>query len=220
MPIDNMNVFSNGWIIVCPAGRETSKDAVGDSTLYIEHTDRKHLQSGGYNSPKRPNDGTVRGTLASGWFENDDVNEFGSQPWYPYRERIGFVKVLDPWRPQSGRYLFDGLTNCREFDLLQLDTSKCTSFEGMFRGCTSVRELLDLDRLNTSNVTNTSYMFMNCLSLRAISVAGWDVSCMAMTDYMFSGCSTYVLASASQDSFVENALQGATEHGVWKRISR
>ena len=42
----------------------------------------------------------------------------------------------------------------------------------MFRGCSSVTELFDLDRLDTSNVENTSYMFLNCLTLKAVSILG------------------------------------------------
>ena len=46
----------------------------------------------------------------------------------------------------------------------------------MFRGCSSVTELFNLDRLDTSNVENTSYMFLNCLTLKAVSILGWEAS--------------------------------------------
>lgn len=208
---------SNGWIIVCPANCENDMDAIGDCTLYIEYTERKIRSDGEENLPKRPNDGTVRGTLASGWFDSSDINSFGNQPWYPYRNRIGAVKVLDTWIPDNGKYLFDGLTNSREFDLLKLNTSQCTSFEGMFRGCSSVTQLFDLDRMDTSKVRDVSYMFLNCLALKAVSIAGWETSSIEATDHMLSGCSTYVLASDGQATFLTRVAAGTTEHGIWHR---
>lgn len=209
---------ANGWIIVCPVGSENSKDAIGDSTLYIEYTERKIKSDGEENLPKRPSDGTVRGTLASGWFDDSPINLFGAQPWYPYRNRIGAVRVLDAWLPGDGAYLFDGLNNCREFDLLKLNTSQCGSFEGMFRGCSSVVQLFDLDRFYTKHVTNTSYMFLNCLKLRAVSIAGWDVSSITETDRMLAGCSTYVLASDAQSAFLDRITSGTAESGIWRRV--
>lgn len=208
---------ANGWIIVCPSGREGDVEAIGDSTLYIEYTERKIKSDGEENLPKRPSDGTVRGTLASGWFDESDIHSFGTQPWYPFRNRIGAVEVLDTWIPDNGRYLFDGLSNCREFDLLKLDTSQCSSFEGMFRGCSSVSQLFDLDRMKTDKVTDTSYMFLNCLELKAVSIAGWNVSSIASTERMLSGCSTYILASDAQETFLNRITANTAESGIWRR---
>lgn len=212
-----MSDAANGWIIVCPANAENNSDAIGDCTLYIKYSARKIKSNGEQNLPKRPNDGTVRGTVASGWFEDADIFSFGMQPWYPYRNRIGSVCVLDAWTPNNGKYLFDGLNNCAEFDLLKLDTSKCKSFEGMFRGCSSVMQLLDIDRLDTENVVDVSYMFLNCLALRAVSIAGWNVSSIEKADHMLSGCSTYVLASDEQSAFLNRVSSNAAESGIWRR---
>lgn len=209
--------IANGWIIVCPAGHEDDAEAIGDSALYIEYAERKIKSDGEENLPKRPNDGTVRGTLASGWFDESDIHSFSGQPWYPYRNRIGSVKVLDTWIPDNGRYLFDGLGKCQEFDLLKLDTSQCESFEGMFRGCSSVAQLFDLDRMNTDKVTDTSYMFLNCLNLRAVSIAGWNVSSISSTERMLSGCSAYVLANDEQGAFLSRITADTAESGIWRR---
>ena len=208
--------LANGWIIVCPAGKEGDTEAVGDSILYVEYTERALRKDGTENMPRRPS-GKDQATLASAWFDEADITAFGSQPWYPYRNRIGAVKVLDVWAPGNGKYLFDGLNNCREFDLLKLDTSQCDSFEGMFRGCSSVTQLFDLDRLNTKKVVNTSYMFLNCLALRAVSIAGWDVSAISETDHMLSGCSTYILASDQQSAFLNRITSSTAESGIWRR---
>ncbi len=207
-----------GWIIVCPLGAGENVDATGDSTLYIESATRKKLKSGGDNLPPRPSDGTKRDTVASGWLDNENsIAAFGSQPWYPFRNRIGRVEILDPWKPQDGKYLFDGLGYCKEFELLKLDTSACRSFEGMFRGCSSVTQLLDLDRLDTSNVVSVSHMFLNCLELRAVSVAGWDVSAIEDCDHMLAGCTPYVLSSDSQRMLVEKVVPSNGETGTWRK---
>ena len=146
-------------------------------------------------------------------FIRTHTDEFGKQPWYSYRNRIREVVVLDTWDPESGRYLFDGLT---QSDLSKLDTSDCTTLEGMFRGCSSVTELFDLDRLDTSNVENTSYMFLNCLTLKAVSILGWEASGITDVDQMLSGCSTYILATEEQREFL-NKITGSTQHGIWTR---
>ena len=138
------------------------------------------------------------------------------QPWYPWRERIGRVIVLDNWVPKSCRYLFDGLNYCVRFDLLGLDTSRANSFGGMFRGCSSVEQLLDADRFNTSNVEDMSYMFMNCLKLRAVSMVGWNTLKVTNVEYMFSGCEPYVLVEESQTAFLDEVVH-STVHGVWSR---
>ena len=203
---------ANGWLVVCALGKKDDADAQGDCTLYIEFTKRK-LD----NLPKRPNDGTKRDTVASGWFDDDaGFPEFGMQPWYPWRERIGRVIVLDNWVPKSCRYLFDGLNYCVRFDLLGLDTSRANSFGGMFRGCSSVEQLLDADRFNTSNVEDMSYMFMNCLKLRAVSMVGWNTLKVTNVEYMFSGCEPYVLVEESKTAFLDKVVH-STVHGVWSR---
>ena len=210
--------LANGWIIACPEECADYTDALGDSTLYIEYTKRtKGVKGKKDNMPSRPNNGEVRDTLASGWFELDTKTDtFASQPWYPYRNRIGEVVVLDTWAPKSGKYLFDGLSQCKKFDLLKLNTSDCTTLEGMFRGCSSVTELFDLDRLDTSNVESTSQMFLNCLALKAVSISGWETDKITDVDQMLGGCSTYILANEEQREFL-NKITGSTQHGIWTR---
>lgn len=86
----------------------------------------------------------------------------------------------------------------------------------MFRGCSSVTELFDLDRLDASNVENTSYMLLNCLTLKAVSILGWEASGITDVDRMLSGCSTYILATEEQREFL-NKITGSTQHGIWTR---
>lgn len=211
---------ANGWIIVCPFGKEGDSDAVGDSTLYIEFTERKKLKDGSENLPKRPSEGSVRGTVASGWFRNDDgFPEFAKQPWYEFRSRIGRVVVADEWAPATCRYLFDGLGECDDFDLLNLDTSRADSLEGMFRGCSSARDMLDADRFDVSRVEDMSFMFMNCLSLKAVSISGWDTSRVDRAEGMFSGCRAYVLAESHQSEFLSRVTKKGGVEGVWSRAA-
>lgn len=223
---DNHPDAANSWLIACPKG----SNAPGDSTLYIMYSERKRD-----STPKRPNDGTQRDTVASGWLKPEDVfTGFGSQPWYEkpsneawkgrsdrdyiyLHERIGKVQVLDTWTPANAELLFDGLCNCKEFDLLKLNTVRCKSFRGMFRGCTSVIQLLDIDKFSTPSLVNTSYMFLNCAALRAISISGWDVSHVEEHDYMLSGCTPYVLAGDNQLDFLNAIAGNDAESGIWKR---
>lgn len=206
--LENMSMSSdaaNGWIIV---------DGKSGRTLYIEYTKRTKD-----NSPKRPSDGTVRETVASGWFDDDGgFPEFSRQPWYEYRETIEHVAVLDAWAPTSCKYLFDGLSSCVDFDIRKLDTRQCSSLEGMFRGCSSVTQLIDVGGFDTKKVTNVSYMFMNCLKLAATSVAGWDVSNITESACMMSGCKAYVMMTEAQKSILgQESFMAATVTGTWVR---
>ena len=77
--------LANGWVIACPKDCAGDSDALGDCTLYIEYFKRiKDVPGKKDNTPGRPNNGEVRDTLASGWFEDaGQIDEFGNQPWYP-----------------------------------------------------------------------------------------------------------------------------------------
>ena len=212
-----MTSRANSWLIVTPGPKEEGAD--GYCSLYIKQSDKRFDQAGRLNTPSRPNNGTVRNTITSGWLDSDvDVADFAQQPWYKWRMRIGAVEVLDTWSPASGKYLFDGLQHCKTFDLRKLDTSACDSLEGMFRGCTEVVQLLDLDRLDVSKVRSTAQMFMNCLALRAVSVHGWKTDAITIFDGMFSGAEPYVLADENQAKFLDLVVPSGAS-GTWKKCN-
>lgn len=112
---------------------------------------------------------------------------------FDYRQLIGKVTVVDHWAPKSCAELFDGMTYLTIADLLRLDTSHATSMHAMFRGCTSLRDLIELDRFDTSQVTDLSEMFFNCLSLRVTSSRGWDIGRVSNINRMYDNSPVYAL---------------------------
>ena len=64
------------------------------------------------------------------------------------------------------------------------DTSKVTSMRDMFRGCSN---LITISQLNTSNVTNMDSMFSSCYNL--ITIPRLDTSNVTDMDSMFYSCS-------------------------------
>ena len=72
-------------------------------------------------------------------------------------------------------------------DMTHLDSSKFTSFAGLFSFCTKI-EFINMSNLNTSNVTNMSGMFSNCLSVVHINISGLDTSNVTNMSGMFSNC--------------------------------
>ena len=85
--------------------------------------------------------------------------------------------------------MFRGCTELSGLDLSHFDTDLVTSMTGMFEGCSSVTEL-DLSRFNTAKVTNMGNMFYNCMHLRTIFVAPekWSMSGVTSSSGMFYGC--------------------------------
>ena len=71
-----------------------------------ELTERRLLSRS--ESSRRPADQAAG--VSNPAFIRTHTDECGKQPWYSYRNRIREVVVLDTWDPESGRYLFDGLT--------------------------------------------------------------------------------------------------------------
>ena len=92
-----------------------SRDGM-DGILYVSHetddfkmrrTNQRRLLSRSESS-RRPADQAAG--VSNPAFIRTHTDECGKQPWYSYRNRIREVVVLDTWDPESGRYLFDGLT--------------------------------------------------------------------------------------------------------------
>ena len=67
------------------------------------------------------------------------------------------------------------------------DTSKVTSMNNMFSGCSSLQSI-DVSRWDTSKVTNIIYMFRGCSSLQSLDVSRWDTSNVVISDNVFDSC--------------------------------
>ena len=103
-------------------------------------------------------------------------------------------------------YMFRGCVSLSSIDLSNFDTDLVTSMTGMFEGCSSVTEL-DLGRFNTAKVTNIGNMFYNCMNLKTIYVAPnkWSTSGVTSSSDMFLGCTKLIgsMGTAYNASYVD-----------------
>ena len=82
--------------------------------------------------------------------------------------------------------------------LENLKTANVKTMQGMFDGCSSLKEL-DLTGFDISNLENTSQMFYSCTNLDAIYASGdWNTDKITNSSYMFSACNKLV-GSAGTD---------------------
>ena len=74
-------------------------------------------------------------------------------------------------------------------DLSHFNTSLVTDMQYMFRGCSSLQNLI-LSNFDTSSVTDMQYMFYECKSLQNLDLSHFNTSLVTDMQYMFYGCSS------------------------------
>lgn len=130
----------------------------------------------------------------TGTWPNDDC------PWFPIATEVKKVAVIDTIKPKSLAWWFNQFTACESFDLGNIDTSECVSFERLFssdKACTSLlgldkwdtgkvkslatcfdgmymTEIPGISRWNTSSCESFSCAFFNCMKLRKLDISGWS----------------------------------------------
>lgn len=99
--------------------------------------------------------------------------------------------------PETKQELIECITehlNNKNTDLTDIDVSKVTTFDSVFRKMSrpGYRDFdeIDVTGWDTSNVTDMKRMFFNCFKLKKIKgIEDWDVSNVTDMHYMFYGCS-------------------------------
>lgn len=110
-------------------------------------------------------------------------------PWYSYHDSIQTVSFDTMVVPLSTASWFRDCSNLTVInDIGNLDTSKVTSMNMMFYGCSSLAEL-DVSGFNTSSVTSMNGMFTGCSGLKSLNVSGFDTTDVGDMGSMFSNCS-------------------------------
>ena len=109
-------------------------------------------------------------------------------------------------KPIVTSYWFDGCSSLQSIDgLANLNTSKVTSMNGMFQGCSSLIAL-DLSHFDTKKVTSMGQMFYGCSSLTALDLSNFDTSNVTYMGFMFNMCSN--LSSLNVSSFDTKNVTG------------
>ena len=155
-----------------------------------------------YNRAIEPSEGaSFEGRKASAVFSNlgassesaatDVINtEENNKLWKNSRVFASIKKVsfADPMDFNDCSNLFNGLTNCEQFDLEKLNTSSCTSLAGMFKNCSSLATV-DLSGLSLTSATHYDEMFAGCKKLQSVSLDANGESSGSTFSKMFLNCS-------------------------------
>lgn len=96
-------------------------------------------------------------------------------------------------------YAFQNCENIESISLHALRECSPTYINGLFMGCTKLRNIQGLDEIDTSNVKNMHSAFGECQSLRTLDLSNWDTSNTLDMQWMFEGCSS--LRSLDLSSF-------------------
>ena len=108
----------------------------------------------------------------------------------PTLDELTNMLYLDSWSNAAPtRITFDNKSNIKSIKKFNIDTSKVTKIEDMFRGCSKLTSL-DLSNFNTSNVTNMESVFYNCSKLTSLDLSNFDTSNVTSIGWMFYFCSS------------------------------
>lgn len=81
--------------------------------------------------------------------------------------------------------MFSGMTNLKELDLSNFDTSEVTSFYQMFMGASSIKRL-NLSGFKTSKISVMADMFKDMSSLEELDLSNFDMSRVEQVGTMFA----------------------------------
>lgn len=97
-----------------------------------------------------------------------------------------------PFYYYEGESSYNAVSNLKNIDFSNFDTSKVTNAMGMFNDLKSL-QTLDLTQLDLSNVTNMSYMFAACTSLTEVRMNPINkFSKVTNINLMFNDCSSLI----------------------------
>ena len=106
---------------------------------------------------------------------------------------------------QNCKNMFKSLTNIKEINLSNLDTSKVNDMSYMFDGCTSL-EKINFGKIKTNLVENMESLFHNCVKLESIDLSNFDTSSVINMQKLFTHCDSLKSLDVSnfETSKVEN----------------
>ena len=116
-------------------------------------------------------------------------------------------KGLDTSKVTTMQEMFQGCSSLTSLDLSSFNTSNVTNMQSMFQGCSSLTSL-DLSNFDTSKVTDMYRMFYNCTSLTSLDLSNFDTSKVTDIKYMFNSCPSlkdvYITVEATLNKLTNN----------------
>ena len=84
--------------------------------------------------------------------------------------------------------MFCDCYNLESLDVGNFDTRKVSSFESVFSGCKSLKEIKGLNNLNTGSAYNFMEMFYGCSNLTFLDISNFDTRRAKIFTGMFANC--------------------------------
>lgn len=170
-PFGNAKEYDGMWI--SSRSYSVMRDLAGDATN-IEYIKR---------SPTPP----AEGALNVRNLESHD-SQYEILMWYDSVSKTLYY-FTEGEKIELGQYcqqMFSGMSNLRELDLSNFDTSRVKSFYQMFMGDSSLKKL-DLSTFNISRVEVMAEMFKDMPELEEVDLSNLDMSKVQYIGKMFSG---------------------------------
>ena len=106
--------------------------------------------------------------------------------------------------------LFLGCSSLDVIDLSKFSTSKVLSFEGLFDGCSSLKEIIWGDNFDTHYAEGFRAMFGGCSSIKNLDLSWFNMSSSRNLMSMFEGCTnlkTLNISSFTTEHIEENKIE-------------
>ena len=98
------------------------------------------------------------------------------------------VIIEEPIAPSTCREMFKDCTNLETIENIDnLHTENSINMSNMFRDCSSLQEV-DLNNFDTSEISTLYAMFAGCSKLKKLNLSSFDTKKVTNMSYMFSGC--------------------------------
>ena len=178
------DVYSNK-IVVSFVANPFGNAKEDDNSFYV----MRNLSGGAENINyiKRSSTPPADGTLNVRNLESHD-SQYEILMWYDSASKTlyYFTEGEKIELTQYCNQMFSGMSNLRELDLSNFDTSRVTSFYQMFMGASSLKKL-DLSGFKTSKIKVMVEMFKNMVSLEEVDLSNFDMSKVEQIGEMFDG---------------------------------
>lgn len=106
--------------------------------------------------------------------------------------------------------IFMGCSSLDVIDLSKFSTSKALSFEGLFNGCSSLKEIIWGDNFDTHYAEEFRGMFGGCSSLENLDLSWFEMTSSRNLMSMFEGCTnlkTLNISSFTTEHIEENKIE-------------
>ena len=127
---------------------------------------------------------------------------------YELKKGINEIQIIIKTKINSLEGMFSGCSSLKNIEELKyLDTSEIDNFSYMFNGCSLLSDIIPLENWNVSKGKKFKNMFSNCSSLISLEgLENWDVSSGNNFTEMFDGCSSLRDIDSLENWNVQNSF--------------